>query len=293
MIFNLMNKIRYLKFFLILLVVSNTAFSPLFASLGRTYGKSKGFALVELYTSEGCKACPKAEKYLNEYLNIARQSNVEIICLSFHVNYWDYLGWVDKNALPEFTNRQINYGRHFDSKGVFTPQVIINGQEAYVGTLRKKIKKSIGRYLGRKNKSKLSFTVTKESDRIVIDYKLSKLYDGSRLYMAIVKERESVEVTSGENKGKLLNHRNVVKKMVDIKPNKMGKFILSTKWLPKTGGYALIGFYQSLDSHEIFAANQMSISLLEKSIYLDIEEDDSEDSGDNTISNVSASIIGL
>ena len=102
MIFNLMNKIRYLKFFLILLVVSNTAFSPLFASLGRTYGKSKGFALVELYTSEGCKACPKAEKYLNEYLNIARQSNVEIICLLIYLDLCNLASIFAHNRIPEW-----------------------------------------------------------------------------------------------------------------------------------------------------------------------------------------------
>ena len=288
-----MNRIKCLQISLIFLVLFNTTFSPLFASIGRAYGKSKGFALVELYTSEGCKSCPKAEKYLNEYLNIARQSNVDIICLSFHVNYWDYLGWNDKNAKPEFTNRQINYGQHFDSNGVFTPQVIVNGQETYVGTLRKKIKKSIGRALGRKNKSNLNFTFSKESDNIVIDYKLSKIYDDSRLYMAIVKGRESVEITNGENKGKLLNHRNVVKKMVDIKPNKMGKLIISTKWLPKISGYSLLGFYQSTETREIFAANQVDVSLYEKPISVESKDEESEDSDDKKIPNFSASIIGL
>jgi hypothetical protein len=95
-------------------------------------------AVVELFTSEGCSSCPPAETYLRE---LARRSDV--LALSFHVDYWDDLGWRDRFGLTEAVQRQRTYARTLHLASVYTPQVVIDGQADYVGSDRT----SIGRTL--------------------------------------------------------------------------------------------------------------------------------------------------
>ena len=91
------------------------------------------FAVLELFTSEGCSSCPPADRLLSEMVQQARSSNPRIIPLEFHVDYWNYLGWVDPFSERRFSQRQREYGQAFQSSTVYTPQVIVNGKEEFGG----------------------------------------------------------------------------------------------------------------------------------------------------------------
>lgn len=78
--------------------------------------------LVELYSSQGCLACPRANRLLGQF-----SRETDVIALTFPVGYWDYLGWSDTFAQPEFTSRQRNYARSLRFRGPYTPQLIIDG----------------------------------------------------------------------------------------------------------------------------------------------------------------------
>lgn len=80
--------------------------------------------VVELFTSQGCAACPAADAAMKTMIEAG-----EVIGLSYHVDYWDYLGWVDTLATPGNTRRQYDYAEALQRSGVYTPQVIINGRE--------------------------------------------------------------------------------------------------------------------------------------------------------------------
>jgi hypothetical protein len=95
-------------------------------------------AVVELFTSEGCSSCPPAEAFLRE---LARRSDV--LALSFHVDYWDDLGWRDRFGLTEAVQRQRNYARTLHLASVYTPQVVIDGQADYVGSDRASIVRTL------------------------------------------------------------------------------------------------------------------------------------------------------
>src|SRR5258705_6023536 len=95
-------------------------------------GSYKSFALLELFTSEGCSSCPSADRLLPQLATI--DSN--IITLSFHVDYWNDLGWEDKFSNAEFTNRQREYGQQLHLESIYTPQLIINGEYELVGSNR-------------------------------------------------------------------------------------------------------------------------------------------------------------
>src|SRR5690606_30939572 len=90
--------------------------------LARAQDTGQKTTVLELYTSQGCKSCPKADRNL---AGLADDPNV--LALSFHVNYWDYLGWRDTLATQDNTDRQNAYRNSFKAKMIYTPQAVING----------------------------------------------------------------------------------------------------------------------------------------------------------------------
>ncbi|MBA4491958.1 thioredoxin family protein [Paracoccus sp. S1E-3] len=79
--------------------------------------------VVELFTAQGCAACPTADDLLAD---LAGRPNV--LALSWHVDYWDYLGWADDFARPEFSLRQKGYNRNWGARSLFTPQMVVGGE---------------------------------------------------------------------------------------------------------------------------------------------------------------------
>lgn len=88
-----------------------------------------GPTVVELYTSQGCSSCPPADAMLVE---LAQRDDV--IALSLHVDYWDYLGWQDDLANPAFTERQQGFARAAGSRTVYTPQMVFGGKDHVIGS---------------------------------------------------------------------------------------------------------------------------------------------------------------
>src|SRR5580700_5273114 len=91
-------------------------------------------AVVELFTSQGCSSCPPADAYVGE---LAQRGDV--LALTYHVQYWDDLGWRDRFGLPAATSRQSVYSRALRLATVYTPQVIIDGSGDFVGSDRRSI----------------------------------------------------------------------------------------------------------------------------------------------------------
>jgi hypothetical protein len=106
--------------------------APLFAAA------SKPKVLVELFTSQGCSSCPPADKVAAD---LAQRPDVMV--LSFNVDYWDYLGWRDTLAKPEFSQRQYDYARTRGDGNVYTPQMVFNGAEHAVGSQKSTVKNAI------------------------------------------------------------------------------------------------------------------------------------------------------
>ena len=89
--------------------------------------KPKG--VVELFTSQGCRSCPPADRAFEQ---LVRQGDV--VALAYHVDYWNYLGWADTLASSENTERQYGYAKSFGRSGVYTPQAVLNGRDHLKGT---------------------------------------------------------------------------------------------------------------------------------------------------------------
>ncbi|MCA1592738.1 MAG: DUF1223 domain-containing protein, partial [Acidobacteria bacterium] len=89
--------------------------------------------IVELFTSEGCSSCPPADALLSQLDKTQPVAGAEVIALAQHVDYWNYLGWSDPFSSHDFSERQGDYSRAFGKDGVYTPQMIVDGQTEFNG----------------------------------------------------------------------------------------------------------------------------------------------------------------
>ena len=173
---------------------------------------AQGFAVIELFTSQGCSSCPAADKNLSEIIQRAERDGKPVYGLSFHVDYWNYIGWKDPYSSKEFTERQRKYSKEMGSDGVYTPQMIVNGESEFVGSQKGSAEKAIEEAL----KKKPSFQIL-ISDLEVIDDRLRLRYTIDRspgdetLNVAVVERDVENYVARGENSGKTLHHDNVVR----------------------------------------------------------------------------------
>lgn len=174
------------------------------------------FAVLELFTSEGCSSCPPADRLLPQLA----QQNSNIIALSFHVDYWDRLGWKDRFSNAQFSERQKDYARQLRLESIYTPQLIINGEYELVGSNRSTAEADIGRALKEKAAVTVSIDeVKKENSRWVITCSLAGVLHGADVAAALVQKHAETEVKAGENGGARLTHTNVVRSFVE-KPAK-------------------------------------------------------------------------
>lgn len=170
-------------------------------------------AVVELFTSQGCSACPPADQLLKSYVE-----RPDVLALSFPVDYWDYLGWRDTFASPRFTERQRAYAKARGDGRVYTPQIVINGRAHAVGSRKKEIDSTI---LAMHRIAPLSLPVRLRE----IDGAMTIEIDGTEspsappsatVWVATVQQRGEVDVRRGENGGQSLTYYNIVRQMTPV-----------------------------------------------------------------------------
>jgi len=158
--------------------------------------------LVELYQSEGCSSCPPAEAWLN---GVADRPG--LVALSFEVTYWDYLGWKDRFASPEFTQRQRDYAARNASHEVYTPQFWINGQHTIVGARDGDLEKAIASV-------RPAAPVPAIGAGDVTVAKGNAPARPAQVWLARYDPRViQIPVKAGENTGRTLPHRNLVREL--------------------------------------------------------------------------------
>lgn len=167
--------------------------------------KAQPLVVVELFQSQGCSSCPPAEANVNA---IAGQSNV--LALSFAVTYWDDLGWKDTFGATAYTDRQQAYARYHESDTVYTPQVYVNGHNSFVGIDRAELDDAIRvASMSGPSIAWVAHQVKVGDDTSVkapCDVWLVR-YDPRTLQVAI---------SAGENAGRVLPQRNVVRELVKL-----------------------------------------------------------------------------
>ena len=208
-------------------------------------------AVLELFTSEGCSSCPPADNLLPQLAKL--DSNV--IPLSFHVDYWNRLGWTDPFSSSEYSERQRDYSRQFNLESVYTPQLVINGEHELVGSSRAKAESTIKNALKEKatvrltvenvklNNNKLSFSVSSEGE-----------FKKTDLLAALVQKQAVMNVKAGENSGAKLSHTNVVRTFVKQTAASNNEFELAIPENLQQNQWRLIVYVQQKNDLKITGA---------------------------------------
>ena len=160
--------------------------------------------VVELFQSQGCSSCPPANANV-----LALSNRPDILALSFQVTYWDQLGWKDTFAQPKFTDRQWDYARAFGRKEVFTPQVVVNGRADTVGVRPGQIEQVIAKA----DRGAAGPRLDIEGGKVVV----SAGRGAGEVWLVRYDPRVvQVSIRRGENTGRTLPHKNVVKELVKL-----------------------------------------------------------------------------
>ncbi len=167
--------------------------------------------VVELFTSQGCSSCPPADAFLAE---LAQRP--ELLALSFHVDYWNYIGWDDPFSSAEATQRQRDYGRALGSHVVYTPQMVIDGQWDVIGSKRAAVEKAIAAAAAAPHLT-LAFSGDSASGyRLVLP--ATALAAPAHVWLVLYDRLHRTEIETGENAGETIENRNVVRAIVDLGP---------------------------------------------------------------------------
>ncbi|MGE0867214.1 MAG: DUF1223 domain-containing protein [Kofleriaceae bacterium] len=159
--------------------------------------------MLELFTSQGCSSCPPADRLLNKLAG----ADPTVAPLSFHVDYWDDLGWADPYASPAWTARQRDYAKALGDDRVYTPQLVIGGALGMVGSNAKAATAAIAKA---PRPALLAATMTTTGDAVSISATAPPDAD---VFVAIWQPSTRTKVVRGENAGAVLRSDRVVRRL--------------------------------------------------------------------------------
>ncbi|MBI1328694.1 MAG: DUF1223 domain-containing protein [Alphaproteobacteria bacterium] len=162
--------------------------------------------VVELYTSQGSSSCPPADALLSELAG-----SEDVLALSFPITYWDMLGWKDTLGTETNTRRQKAYASVMGHGGVYTPQMIVDGVSDVVGNRDQKVWSVINARVADMAAVPVSINATPAEIRVSVGGAFDKIPRDATVWMFNIQSRAQVNVAAGENKGRQLTYRNVVR----------------------------------------------------------------------------------
>ncbi len=211
-----------------------------------------GFVVMELFTSQGCSSCPAADAVLETY---TEKNDEHIIPLAFHVDYWNRLGWIDSLSKSDYSDRQRDYAEKLNS-GTYTPQLVINGQQQFVGSDISEIASAVTKYL--KSKATVKITVSDmnlANSKAAVSYNIEGDISNMNINAALVQKSVITQIKGGENRGVQLNNFSVVR---DFKTsplsNQSGSVSLKLPAGNSFDNYMVVLFIQDKNNGRIKAA---------------------------------------
>jgi hypothetical protein len=197
------------------LVTAFACIAPVTAALAQTcslHSPPHTIALLELYTSEGCDSCPPADRFVSALRSDATAAGStvgQVVPLSLHVDYWDYIGWKDVFARHAFTERQRWLSSLANSRTVYTPEMFISGQE--LRDWRGGVAAAVQRINRRPAQADIDIAVGQAAaGKLPLQVSATAVQPG-RLYVALYQNGLATNVKAGENRGVTLRHDYVVR----------------------------------------------------------------------------------
>jgi hypothetical protein len=214
---------------------------------------NNGFAVLELFTSEGCSSCPPADQVMGEIKKQYKDQPVYV--LAYHVDYWNNLGWKDKFSSVENSKRQQQYAQTLRSH-VYTPQLIVNGKKELIGSDRDAVENAIQNALLNAKNAKIELSAKVLDKEINVSFKTADNNPQNKLLITLVEKKSSTHVQKGENEGRHLIHWQIVhqQNQISLKSSKEG---ITNFKLPESfnaNDWEIIGMIQNAKTGEILGS---------------------------------------
>ena len=216
----------------------------------------KGFAVVELFTSEGCSSCPSADAVVAK---IQKESDDKpVYILAFHVDYWNRLGWKDVFSSADYSRRQNQYAGWLKLSEGYTPQIIVNGKTEFVGSEEGTLRNAIKTNLQKDAVAGITLSDIKvNGDKASLNYQTKGNISNTVLLVAVVQKSAQTKVERGENAGHTLSHVQIVRSLQSLSLNNSSG--VETISLPKgfaPKGSELVAFLQNTSTGAIIGATK-------------------------------------
>ena len=221
----------------------------------------KGFAVVELFTSEGCSSCPPADQLVAKIQK--EDADKPVYVLAFHVDYWNRLGWKDMFSSPDYSRRQEDYAAYLHLQSVYTPQAVVNGKTELVGSEESTLRKAIQSNLAKAPAAMLTINATTPNgNKTSITYSTEGTDKNTVLLIALVQKNAQTKVERGENQGRTLSHVQIVRKLQKIDlSGSSGSVNVSLPNGFDGASWEIIGILQNTSTGEITAAARIDQEL--------------------------------
>jgi hypothetical protein len=225
----------------------------------KTVAKSenKGFAVVELFTSEGCSSCPPADQLIAKIQK--EDADKPVYILAFHVDYWNSLGWKDGFSSADYSKRQRDYASYLHLESVYTPQAVVNGKTEFVGSEEGTLRGAIQKSLSKTPEAKLTISAPAPiGNKLPIAYTTEGANKTTSLLIAMVEKNAQTKVERGENGGRTLSHVQIVRKLQKVNLNTAsGSTVIALPPDFDARSWEVIGILQDTSTGEITAAAKM------------------------------------
>ena len=191
-----------------------TAIAAVLGSAAAEAGEARPRAVVELFTSQGCGKCPPADALLGRL-----GADPRLVALTFAVDYWDYLGWKDTAARPEFTRRQRAYAESRGDRAVYTPQMVINGRIHVVGSDGEAVERTVAAQIRDAKSPSVDIDAQSTGDVLVVevgDAPATLATPRATVWLARYENTRTIPIAKGENSGKTVTYTHLVKSLQPI-----------------------------------------------------------------------------
>ena len=220
--------------------------------------ENKNPIVLELFTSQGCSSCPPADALLEQIKN---KFPNDVIALSYHVDYWDYIGWKDPFSNQANTKKQRKYGRKFGQRNIYTPEMVINCKEHFVGSNSSILYSKIKEY-STENRDNPVEICDLELSNGTISFSYNTIEDINNKWLRavlVINERET-QVKRGENRNRTLKNSNIVvaEKNIGLNNYDRESFISIPDLVKNTDDLTLVVILET-QNHDIIGASQKRI----------------------------------
>lgn len=213
------------------------------------------FVVMQLFTSQGCSSCPAADALAEKIKKEYTDKNVMI--LSYHVTYWDRLGWKDPFGKKAYTEMQYAYANKFRERRVYTPQIVVNGKEHFIGSDEYILRKKVKQYLRKKAANSVRLQTLRKGSKLSVTYEISGELIDKKIVFALVLDKQTTQVKRGENARRNLSNSNIVVFQKELTLQK-ATGTLDIDIPSKNSDMRLIAFVQD-DKLNITGGNQIQI----------------------------------